>query len=743
MSRSLLFPIPVVCKPQLQPFGFIQAFIPFLTLRGGAAGALVSLIALGGSLVPAHGQVIWLGGTGNWFGPWVGNTLNGTITSSTTNWTPDLFPRPSDSVTIGNLFGPPIGPVSGTAILTSATTVGGVSLGNGAFGGVNVTGAGNLTLGGLNVGFSAGGNLNISSGGVVNTGSLSLGILAGGNGNATVSGAGSQLKASGPVLVGDSGNGSLTLNSGARGGTASQLIIGSAVGSTGTMTVTDPGTAWTSGYVYVGQSGTGTLTVQNGAAFTGFVNIQEGTATVTGPGSSLTGVYTVGEYGNGTLTIQNGASVSSGGLLFIGHYGTGALTLTGAGSSLTTGGELVVGLGHVLNGIGFGSGTVTIQNGAHANSGSGTIAPGLDDSSGTVLVTGAGSQWNNSGDLGIYAKGSLTIQNSGVVNAVRTYAGGMTTVTGTGAQLNTRLLQVGTNVPGTLTIQNGGVLNSSFDGYIGGWYGGAGSVLVTGAGTQWNPSSVYIGNGATGSLTIQNGGVVNSGAVAVSGTQSSLLIDGSGSQLIATDLSLGGGNFTIQNGGVVSSRGNARIGGNVIVDDATWTNIGTLDIGINKPGCVTVQNSGVLNAAGATVGSLGCLIFHRFVGQMDYFTLDSGGLLTLDIAGFGPGLFSQLDILGFGLFAGTIDIDFINGFVPQAGESFDLINALGGFDFSKASVQIEGVPAGFQLEETFQDGELQITASSPEPGSLYLFATVLIAFFTIGMWRKRMSRRTA
>jgi T5SS/PEP-CTERM-associated repeat protein len=565
------------------------------------------------------------------------------------------------------------------------------------------------------------------------------------------------------------------------------------------MTLADPGTAWTSGYAYVGQSGTGTLNIQNGAALTGFVDIQQGIVTVTGPGSSLTGVHNVGQYsGNGTLTIQNGASVSGGGFLYVGEFGTGALTVTGAGSSLTTSGQLVVGHGSNLNGGIDGSGTVTIQSGAHVNTDSVAISTPNLGSSGTVLVTGAGSQWNTSG-LGISANGSLTIQNGGVVNADRMNAGGTTTVTGTGAQLNTRGIQVGASVPGTLgtlTIQNGGVLNSTSGADIG-WYGGAGSVLVTGARAQWNAPSVDIGNGAVSSLTINNGGVVNGGAFTISGglTGTSVLIDGSGSQLIVTDLSLRDSSFTIQNGGFASSsnatigsylsasatvtgtgalwknsgdfnlahgslsisdgaqvtNANASVGyyqagfnSSVIIDDATWTNIGTLDIGINDPGCVTVQNSGVLKAGGTIVGSLGCLIFDRSVGYINgAFTLDPGGSLTLDIAGFDPGLFGQLDISDFGLFAGTIDIDFINGFVPREGESFDLINALRGFDFSNASVQIEGIPAGFQLEETFQNGELLITASSPEPGSLYLFATVLIAFITIGMWRKRMNRRTA
>jgi hypothetical protein len=53
---------------------------------------------------------------------------------------------------------------------------------------------------------------------------------------------------------------------------------------------------------------------------------------------------------------------------------------------------------------------------------------------------------------------------------------------------------------------------------------------------------------------------------------------------------------------------------------------------------------------------------------------------SLDFAGNAPGLFSQLEISGFGRFQGIIDFICVNGFAPATGNSFDLINAVGGAD---------------------------------------------------------------
>src|ERR1017187_9487159 len=79
----------------------------------------LAFMAIGLWQTPAFGgAVVWDGGTGDWFGPWLGN-LPGVPAPSptpTTNWTCEVcVPGAKDTANIGTLFGSPIGPVTGAA----------------------------------------------------------------------------------------------------------------------------------------------------------------------------------------------------------------------------------------------------------------------------------------------------------------------------------------------------------------------------------------------------------------------------------------------------------------------------------------------------------------------------------------------------------------------------------------------------------------------------------------------------
>jgi T5SS/PEP-CTERM-associated repeat protein len=254
--------------------------------------------------------------------------------------------------------------------------------------------------------------------------------------------------------------------------------------------------------------------------------------------------------------------------------------------------------------------------------------------------------------------------------------------------------------------------------------------------------SLEVGSG-NGSLNIQNGGLVNAGSTFIGtfgGSSGTTSVSGANSQLTGYQLDVGyqgQGSLAITAGGQV----NDVIGfvgatsgsvGNVLVDAGTWTNSALLDIGVGGTGVVTVKNGGSLSAGSIEVGGGGSLnIDPAIVDVSGGFILDSGGILSLDIAGITPGLISQLDISGFGLFEGTIDLDFVNGFAPTTGESFDLINALGA-NFSNATIQIEGLAPGFQYSDSFFNGQFTLVAdnngvstTTPEPGSMWLAATAL------------------
>jgi outer membrane autotransporter protein len=176
---------------------------------------------------------------------------------------------------------------------------------------------------------------------------------------------------------------------------------------------------------------------------------------------------TIGANGTGMLVIQNGGTLIDFGAGLVGNLpgGAGAVLVTGAGSNWQNNGSVVVG--------GQGTGTLTIQNGGTVSSGGGSVGLSVG-STGTVTVTGPGSSWTN----------------------------------GPGGGLN-----IGSFGTGSLTITNGGtVINNTFltVANIGNAAGSIGTVRVAGAGSTWtNIFGLNIGNLGTGTLTIAESGVVS------------------------------------------------------------------------------------------------------------------------------------------------------------------------------------------------------------------------------------------
>ncbi len=258
------------------------------------------------------------------------------------------------------------------------------------------------------------------------------------------------------------------------------------------------------------------------------------------------------------------------------------------------------------------------------------------------------------------------------------------------------------------------MLNSGADiygnaGYVG--VNGKGVVTVTGPGSQWNSSgALMIASGGQGSLFVANGGrITDSSATVGSGVGSS---------------------------------------GSVLVDAAKWINTGTLTIGVNGTGTVSLENGASLAAGNTTIGAQGSLIVDpSIVTVLGSFTLLPDGTLSLAVAGPSPDLLSQVNISGVGLFHGTVDFDFIDGFAPTAGESFDLIHALSA-DFNGVRFQIEGLEPGFAYGYEFANGTFRLdalnngtsTSSSPEPNTLSLLSGAVVVFLIGALCRTRRDK---
>lgn len=554
-----------------------------------------------------------------------------------------------------------------------------------------------------------------NSSGVLFTGDGILGLESGSTGKVTVTGSGSQWLNDGNLTIGDFGTGELTVED---AGVVTSLrgYLGNNAGSTGIVTVTGSGSKWINSFLFVGQdAGTSTLTVENGGIVVAGSSVignngGTGTVTVTGIGSQWQGGrIEVGAGGTGTLIIEDGGFVIGDGNIGSSLTSSSSVTVTGAGSTWQSG-ALIVG--------DYGTGTLTIENGGLVTSSSGTIGSsyGLGASTGVVIITGAGSQWQcDNGPLSVSGDGlpcKIIIENGGLVTSSGGYVGafdgsGTATVTGSGSRwMNSGDLSVGyATGTGTLTIQNGGFVTSSST-YLGVNHNSIGTATVTGAGSQWHNKYLTVGelSSGTGKLNVENGGLVITSHDAhlgyTKGSAGFAIVTGSGSQWqVNGDLVAGNGGIgklTIENGGVVEVGEVLTLGiygtlsgnGGTIVGDVVSS--GLISPG-SSPGILTIDGD-----------------------------LTSTGIVKFELAGTGSGLFDQLLVGGNLKLGGVVEIDLLDGFDPAAGNSFNLLDFgsfkdLGyQFDFAHAVLK-----NGFSWDTSMfaVDGTIRVV---PEAGSLIL-----------------------
>lgn len=395
------------------------------------------------------------------------------------------------------------------------------------------------------------GALTISNGGQLDIGgSSNIGFFSGSEGAATVTSGGIWTTA-GTLTVGNAGNGRLDVLDGGQVTTGLDLIIGFGESSTGSVVVDDA--SLTTRALFVGNSGNGTLTVRNGAVVNsenGIVNGIDGaagTAIVEGSGSTWNnnhdGLF-VGLDGTGVLTIREGGHVGSGFSVLGQDAGSsGRVTIEGAGSNWTSG-DMFVGFN--------GDGVLDIRNGGSVQtSGSGLVGEGAGDTTGAVTVSGAGSTWALTGELGIGLRGTgvLTIRDTATVNAsavALTDEAGATGTLNIGAAIGEAAVGAGTLDAPTLTFGSGtGTLNFNhtdsayaFDTAI----GGNGTVNVLAGTTVFTAANNYTGStnvsGGTlrvdGALSGSEVTVSSGGALGGSGTISGEVNIGSGGRLFGT-----------------------------------------------------------------------------------------------------------------------------------------------------------------------------------------------------------------
>lgn len=503
---------------------------------------------------------------------------------------------------------------------------------------VSVTGAGSTWNSGavnLGVGTDSTGSLSIADQGTVNTGFVTVGTGAGSTGAVSVSGPGSALNIHGDLWVGMyQANGTLNIeDGGAMSSTRASVAMGA--NSQSSVLVTGSNSTWTN---------TGILEV-------GLGNDSEGSLYVLDGGKVTTRELQLANNANG---VSNGSA--------------GNVVVDGAGSELTSSGQLTVG--------GSGVGRMTISNAGTVNSGHSSIASSGPEGS-LVHVTGNGSVWNTAAlTVGDYSNdhptSTLRVDDGGhvVSNEYATlHNAGAVTITGTNSTWSTG---AGLQSNGFMAITNGGELQSSLDPNKAseGNRIGTGSLnrgdntplaIVAGADARWlvGHGDLYVGDGMVGDLVVANGGEVfvtpdatshvghahekygdASGRVNVTGAGSTWhsghLEIGSGNvDMFDNDVTYAGqGDVLITNGGTVISSsvalGTEQAGsqGKLVVRGAgsIFDNNGAMQVGVVGEGTVTV-------ADGARVRSAGDVVLAQGAGSTGTLNIGAGGAAgTLDAA---------------------------------------------------------------------------------------------------------------
>jgi outer membrane autotransporter protein len=449
----------------------------------------------------------------------------------------------------------------------------------------------------------------------------------------------------------------------------SGLHIGQSTGSTGLVTV-NGGTITTTNaqsQYYIGVSGSGTLTVSaggtvvsNSQSYVGYNPGSSGVLTVDGNGSSYTntGFFVVGNGGPAQLNVTHGGAVSSpGGTLQIGGSATATALVSGAGSTLSAGTFLGVG---VTDGS---VGTLTITDGGMATSGSGTYlafsgaSNGLPASRGTVVVSNGGLLTSpllvvgtsGTADMQIQSNGTVTISGKTIVGAFEGTSS--LEVSGPGATLNVQNsdLIVGGQGNGTMTLSNQGTVNVTGSGgtFIAGQcgtgltsfcgtpavQGGAGTVTVTDAGSVLNAgASLTVGQYGPGTLTIENGAKVVANAVSIAenaGSTGTLNIGAAAGAAPAVPGTLDAGTLTFGAGTGDVVFNHTDTSGNYVFP-AAITGTGTVNVlsgetvmtGASTYTGTTTITGGILAAGAANVFSANSDYVVESAGTMDLRSFD-------------------------------------------------------------------------------------------------------------------------
>ncbi|MBF0623169.1 MAG: hypothetical protein HQL54_14725, partial [Magnetococcales bacterium] len=414
--------------------------------------------------------------------------------------------------------------------------------------------------------------------------------------------------------------------------------------------------------------------------------------------------YLTGTVNNaGALEVNQGLVIQSGSFSNTGNLFVNAgLTINNSGYTTTfSGGYIDVADGKTMTINGgtlaldgtttwTGSGTLLLQNtvtvdiAAASALGNSTITTSFD---GTVTVSG--TTLSNFGTLNIY--GGTDTMNAGLVNE----SGATVIVEGHYYDSADLILNQGMLNSGTLRLTD----TSS----------GGNSVKVSVADGQslYNVSGgvIDIEVGTGGSARYLDGALENEGTINLNAAST---LQGSGvSHSNSGTINVNSGTWTIDLSGSATFTNSGTIaiasGQSVDVNSGTFT---------NASGGI-ISGSGTLDTSGSTLINNGTISAGQSPGLLtitgDLVMTDSAAL-QLELAGEEAGIsYDLLVIQGALTLAGTLQLDSLNGFIPESGTVFEMIQAesiSGAFD----AVSGWSMESGMILDPSWEGDTLTVTA---------------------------------
>ncbi len=457
---------------------------------------------------------------------------------------------------------------------------------------------------------------------------------------------------------------------------SSHVSVG-AGGSTGSgASVSGTGTRWRSSARFtVGDASFGELLVANGgtleSAESRIGENAEGQATVEGEDTSwTTGNVGVGNFGPGTLSITDGGLVTSGeGRLGLTLAGFGFVEVLGA----SAGGRASKWQLDTLRVGAGGVGTLTIDDGGNVSAG--VLAEVGSQSFGGVTVAKNPSSLDavrlvvGAGPLG----GSLNITGGGRVIALDTTLGA-----GDG--------------DGDVTVDSGSSLDDTFD---------AGTLSVRRGTLRLDGSqNIALMKSTRAVVAGPAANVVVSGALAA-WTTDTLRIGGTGGPGTVT---LDGGSISVTTGELfVDSVGTLAGHGTIFMPASSLpfavTQLGTISpaIAVEDPPEARLDGR---RAAAALLGPAPLVIDGNL-------TLGASAVLRISVAG--PGSFGILRVTGAATLAGTLELRFVEGFLPAAGAAFDVLEVEGAVRGGFERVVVRGVGERLPFTAGVANGVLTLT----------------------------------